>query len=426
VSCTNGASVKSGLDPNQQVWVDRWLWEQATGTASSWLDPFLDAFVPVSIKLSDLCALNLSDPPLPSVTDIALAISGDPAAVLLITNWVRQKLEYYQFSVGCTCNPAPSTCAPLQYSAPFGQFGCSSPAGEYGNRFVIDSACVIRGATLWQTAAALPQGAVVDLWDNASPGSPIRTDTLTIGSGDHVTMNWTGGDFTPVVGNTYTVALRKVATSCYPGDVGTPSVTWSPYAHQTGDGFFSVGPPVFPSGALGARVGIEPLLCSPGTPTPPPPPVQPPQPPTLTLPPVWVCANIGDICTRLQQLSQRLDWLREMVQLIQRQRVPFAYVLGTTNAGLTGAGTLSVQGILGVSVSLTTVPSFWGRTNDTPARYVPKVGDIQMCSANGCDDEIQLHYASQIAWDLPPFATSLKYSLRPGIVASITTLLREP
>jgi hypothetical protein len=166
--------------------------------------------------------------------------------------------------------------------------------------------------------------------------------------------------------------------------------------------------------------------CSGAAPIPYTSPPNPTQPTDFPVSPTLACSTSQDVCTALQTLSLKLDWMRAQVDLIQRQDVPFAYILGPTNAGLTGDGDVSVQGILGLSVLLTTVPSTWGETADVPRRLIPKAGALQFMTTEGYTDEVQLHYDHELILGVPAVATSVHYTLRPGIVASLTTLMREP
>src|ERR1700674_219849 len=62
-------------------------------------------------------------------------------------------------------------------------------------------------------------------------------------------------------------------------------------------------------------------------------------------------------CPQDPLLNGQLEQILGMVTLLQRQLAPFAYVSSTAHAGLTGSGTLSIQGLLGCKVQTTTRPS---------------------------------------------------------------------
>jgi hypothetical protein len=115
-----------------------------------------------------------------------------------------------------------------------------------------------------------------------------------------------------------------------------------------------------------------------------------------------------------------------MITLIQRQSLPFAFVYGTPQPGLTGTGSISVQGAIGVDVQLTTIPGAWGYTSETPRRLIPSAGSIQASDGVTYTDNYQLHYQHQVIEFDAPWATTVRYNIRSGFVATLTPVLREP
>ena len=171
---------------------------------------------------------------------------------------------------------------------------------------------------------------------------------------------------------------------------------------------------------------MVPVICSGAIATPPTATTQPTQPTDLILPTSWSCTTTADLCTRLQQLSDRLDWLRRDVTLIQRQAVPFAYVVGTVHSGLTGSGTLTVQGLLGLLVQVATVPSHWGSSSDFPTRYIPAPAMVSAGDAAGDQDTHFCHFAEELVFPTNMgLCTSVKYEFKPGCGGAITELVRE-
>jgi hypothetical protein len=91
----------------------------------------LAIFTESRISAADLCALNLSDPVLPSAFDIAAAFFRDPTSMHLLYDYVTAKLRYLAFSNNCTCAPSSATCNTLYVGS--GTFPSSSTfAGDYG------------------------------------------------------------------------------------------------------------------------------------------------------------------------------------------------------------------------------------------------------------------------------------------------------
>jgi hypothetical protein len=121
-----------------------------------------------------------------------------------------------------------------------------------------------------------------------------------------------------------------------------------------------------------------------------------------------------------------LQQILGLVTLIQRQAVPFAYVTKTAHSGLTGAGTISINGILGVKVDVTTLPSSLGVTGTTPAEYFD-LGWVSLGTPDGYPQSYRLEHNPQLLLPARCSAnTDLAYDLHPGVVVTITELAREP
>lgn len=121
-----------------------------------------------------------------------------------------------------------------------------------------------------------------------------------------------------------------------------------------------------------------------------------------------------------------LDNILQLVTLIQRQIVPFAHVLGTVHAGLTGQGTIGVSGLLGVKLDLTTIPASYGVEIGSPD-YHFDLGWLSVLTPDGFIDQRRI--SAQLTSWLPRLmsdATVIGYSLNPGVVGTITEILREP
>lgn len=131
-------------------------------------------------------------------------------------------------------------------------------------------------------------------------------------------------------------------------------------------------------------------------------------------------------CPSDERVFQMLANLTSLTTLIQRQQVPFAYVHGDSHAGLTGAGHIDVQGLIGCLVTLTTVPNAMGLDVGDPDTIWSESW-INWGNADGSTERAFIRTSPQIS--LPPAAgqfTRIGYSLAPGVVATITELVREP
>lgn len=121
-----------------------------------------------------------------------------------------------------------------------------------------------------------------------------------------------------------------------------------------------------------------------------------------------------------------LDSILRMVTLIQRQSVPFAYVPGTVHAGRSGAGVIGVSGLIGAKIDVTTLPTSYGQRGTSPTEIFD-LGWISWGTSDGYPSSFRLEHDPQLS--LPPRCsafTDLAYELAPGVVITITELLREP
>lgn len=172
--------------------------------------------------------------------------------------------------------------------------------------------------------------------------------------------------------------------------------------------------------------------CVPGAPAP-----QPYQPPDWTSPTGWPslptvsCSN-ADLCATVTQIAQGLIALQnamastnQLVTLLQRYSLPFAFVLGPLHAGLTGTGSLTMPRLLGVKMELTAQnighPSLPGNPE-----YLWNQGWVSWDTPDGMLQELRVTRAEQV-W-LPRGAQlggSFKWKLDAGVSMDLTELIAE-
>lgn len=116
---------------------------------------------------------------------------------------------------------------------------------------------------------------------------------------------------------------------------------------------------------------------------------------------------------------------QQLVTLIQRQIAPFAYVIGTAHAGISGSGTIAVQGLLGMMVAVTAYPAGNLQLGGTPS-YVFDLGWMSIETADGFIEERRITALNQL-WQprLMSEATKFGYFLGTGVTATFTELDRE-
>ena len=401
--------------------VDRSLWEQVTGSPSSWFDWILDIFIPQTIKVSDLCALNPDDPAFPAPENVAAALTNIPQYVSELMEWMRLKLRYIAFTQGCVCDSPPAfSCTTLVTHPKTYSNTTSVSDGEWGIEFIPAADCWLYGG--YQRVGAVGTGQYKHCVYGPTITGGFRCENITPTTSDaayfFVTpFHLTGGQTYKYTGKFPSGTgwqLRYDGVNVTPADT-----TYAHFNYQVGrtaaDPFTVQSPFTFPA---------DPLFCpQAGTP----PQVEiPSQPIELPTPTPWACSTIGDLCTRLFQMQQTIDWVRRLVVLGMTHNGPLQYTMGTAHSSLTGSGSIVVSDILGVFVELTTVPSTWGRTASTPPRYIPSPGSIHAGTDDGLQEAVVLHYDEHWIDNLNSLTTEIAYSFRSGITARITEILPTP
>lgn len=121
-----------------------------------------------------------------------------------------------------------------------------------------------------------------------------------------------------------------------------------------------------------------------------------------------------------------LDQILKMVTLVQRQSVPFGYVSSTVHSGLAAAGVLSISGLLGAKVDVTTLPTSYGRSGSSPEAFFD-LGFVTFGTPDGYPTSYPVRHDPLLLLPARCGAyTTLAYDLSPGVVATITELVREP
>lgn len=173
--------------------------------------------------------------------------------------------------------------------------------------------------------------------------------------------------------------------------------------------------------------------CVPGSPSPidfPPPSFTPPAgwptAPTFACDPAFLCATLERIEQLLNVVSGNVNANYNLTTLIQRYQTPFAVIPSTFHAGLSGTGSLAVQGLIGVQYQVDELPDAVHVTPGAPP-YIRDLGWIGLELASGGTSEHRVTRQQEL-W-LPPtaqLATTLAWSLTPNTVITIRELLAEP
>lgn len=140
------------------------------------------------------------------------------------------------------------------------------------------------------------------------------------------------------------------------------------------------------------------------------------------------CPSSTDVqpcCPPDPATQQYLDNIMRLLVAMQRNYMPFAYVRGATHSGLSGTGSFAISRLIGVQVTITTIPPASTSMPGNP----PYVRDLGWMSASEVDGMIEERRVSQqqFTWfpRLMPVADHVNYAFTPGTIANITELEAE-
>jgi hypothetical protein len=137
-------------------------------------------------------------------------------------------------------------------------------------------------------------------------------------------------------------------------------------------------------------------------------------------------STTGQDCCSDPTVLALLSQLMSQVNLIQRQQVPFGFVTGAVHSAISGSGFLDVQGLLGVLVSVDTLSSLVAQEAGSPTQ----ASDLGWIAWGNTAGFTRREFLTNDAFvSFPPAAgqfVQLGYNLPPGVLVTITELVREP
>lgn len=139
-----------------------------------------------------------------------------------------------------------------------------------------------------------------------------------------------------------------------------------------------------------------------------------------------IVQNVTPCCPPDVTTQAYLDLILQAVTLTQRQAAPFGYVPGTVHAGLTGAGTIDIQGVLGAMIEVTTLPSRAGSEGSGPTEYFD-LGWVSFGTPDGWPTSYRIDKQKTLC--IPRAAglyTQIDYDVPDDVVVTIRELVREP
>jgi hypothetical protein len=340
----------------------------------------------------------------------------------------QAKMDKYAEICVCLGNPAAEVC--YDPTQPGGTWTTHTDNGgpvRHGVGFNVTGAFTCTGGSVW-LAAQTPNIQTTMYLYNVTAEEYVgiyQAPGALWGAGRH-DFSWSAGPVTLVPGDYYVMIALYHATHTH---YHTP--LWD--THPAGDAvnifeFYEWTSGIDPDlVAETFGVPLSPRLCAvealPNYDPDPPPALEPPT--GYPEPPDTDCSDGESICNKLDMLASKIDLAIARVDLIQRQLVPFAYVPGASHTGLAGQGSIAVQGILGLSVELTTLPAWIGSEGSTVPTLI-NAGWITLGTPDGNLPSRPITHDNFVLLDVSGAITWVFYDFPPGVVATITELIREP
>lgn len=127
-------------------------------------------------------------------------------------------------------------------------------------------------------------------------------------------------------------------------------------------------------------------------------------------------------------VESKLDQIMQLLVSVFQSlpSAPSSYSDGTAHTGLSGNGTVTLAAdVLAVRVNITTDPANLGTSSGTPTPLFDRGFIVPIVNAAPIRADTRLIYNPQM-FPLPALTEQIGYSLHPGVVATITELLRGP
>lgn len=415
--CSSGVSApKPGVATS--IVVDQAYIQSILPPALAWLYPYLPFMH--GLQIGDVPTFCSVDPPtwtVPSGGDIYAFVTGGPIGqVQTVTQFLQDITRAYLWYGLCECSSVATPAPPSAPAAP-SDLPAVNPPGIVGSQ---PGAC----ASTTGEARVLTTDGQRDLIHNVNYGyvggpavSSLYTPIPTGAQRAHLTFTRVRYVTAPSGGFSMTTGYMSVfdgatfitdvgpATMVIGTNPGNPPSVW------TAD--YSV-----PSSAtdfiLHANCGDPTESC------------------VYNVSVDWYCDS-GTIpsggqscCTATDPITTgMLSQILQLLTLIQRQAAPFAYVPGPVHSGLTGTGSITVQGILGLHASCTTAAST-RLIVGTPDVHL-ELGRLNLGTSDAFVDRVALVVGEQLV--VPAAAgiyTIVGYTLEPGVTLTLTELIREP
>lgn len=120
-----------------------------------------------------------------------------------------------------------------------------------------------------------------------------------------------------------------------------------------------------------------------------------------------------------------LEAILSMVTLLQRQLAPFSTIHGASHTGLSGSGSFAVQGLIGLSVDITTAPARLGTAAGDPVSLWD-AGWVNLGTSDGFGPRQFIASDPFLIQPVPGNVTVVGYSIPADVTVAINEIVREP
>lgn len=407
-ACQYGATVAPGNLASDLLWLGTQFIAASDLTELLRVNPGLAG--QVVQRLTNKGALCASNPPIPAamtVQDVEAALIDPLVGPILPETYVQKLADlitYSAFKAVCQCNPAPQTCTyDVTVSPGNGLCASTHQPGTYAwpdGGFSSDGGCAAKYAPF-----TLGCSTALQLTISAVPSMPLPTNGFTLDVYDCVGSIYSGGG---ADGASYDINMR--GGTCAGGAPGLWILIINPEVART---TWHIN--IVPQGGYTPPPGTTPPA------SPPPATTTIPTPPPLDCSAATQCSILWNITNRINVDIGRSSTITNLIT----GNAPVDYVTGQSYQ-VSGSGEqLLAADTLGVSVSLTTLPSSIASLNSDPPWYYD-VGWVTCSTANGWEAKNWLHAPEQRILPRQGTVAGLGYNLATGVVITITELVAPP
>lgn len=399
--CVGGVASQLKAGKPSRIYLDTEFVASILPLPLAWLVPFLPYLPPIFVDLTAFCAGEPPSPPnLVEATMSAVLAGGEFGAAVVAAELIQAVILNQFWYLACECTSGTQPTAPTPQAEPSGIVRINPPSVVTGPTA---GAC----GSFSGSGTPIHAGAQIALVGSGAQGSVSGSILIPAGTTSvRVTLTRTNSDtfVTECHGEFFNTAGTFSGTT--PNIDQSTNTTTVQFANVTGQNTFKYMAAQL-TGATQTTAVVSVVVdffCG-------------GQNPGQVVSP---CCPPDPIMTGM--LTQILNY----VTLIQRQAVPFGYVLGTAHTALSGAGALSISGLLGVKVSVTTLPSSYGVAGTSPPEHFD-LGFVTFGTPDGFPSAFRLTRNPQTMMPARcSVYTDLDYDLAPGVVVTITELRREP